>query len=400
MVHGNGLSMPTARRRRAERDRGRRPGSTSSAVLMGSKAVGLYLEVAAGFDAILGLDPFYLGGKIYVRGELRLWIVGISASAELDRDVGRVAQSADRRQSRTSTARSAAASTSSSSRSRAASSLTIGRSRRPPTPDPRPLVAGVTWSSPVAGAAGGNRRRTGRSTASWATRPTTAPAARARRVPLDAIPVIAFSHRSDRERHIVLGSGRPWHVGSRRQPVGAPRRPLVALRAGQDVEVDGSLTAALARRRARGGPRPAGRTRRRSRHWRCSTGCRPRSPRRALRRGADRTGRAPLGHGLRRAAPPAHVLWTFDHRPVGSSPAGWRLDGVPWPDPSGCPAIQPRCRPSRRPRAVAHRRRHRPNPGDPAGHRHRRCGAVLSRPAGELRIADEGLADGSAADLQ
>ena len=38
---------------------------------MGSKAIGLYLEVAAGFDAIVGFDPFFIAGKIYARGELR-----------------------------------------------------------------------------------------------------------------------------------------------------------------------------------------------------------------------------------------------------------------------------------------------------------------------------------------
>jgi hypothetical protein len=60
-----------------------------SVVLMGSKAVGLYLEVAAGFDAIVAFSPFAIGGRIYVSGELRLWIIGISASAELTVLVGR-----------------------------------------------------------------------------------------------------------------------------------------------------------------------------------------------------------------------------------------------------------------------------------------------------------------------
>ena len=67
MVHGNGISLPT------NPGRSWSPAGIAVAtgfhiqcVLMGSKSVGLYLEVAAGFDAILGLDPFYLGGIIYV----------------------------------------------------------------------------------------------------------------------------------------------------------------------------------------------------------------------------------------------------------------------------------------------------------------------------------------------
>ena len=88
MVHGDGISLPTDPPLVVPNGIAVATGFHLQAVLMGSKSAGLYLEVAAGFDAILGLDPFYLGGIIYVRGELRLWIVGISASAKLVVQVG------------------------------------------------------------------------------------------------------------------------------------------------------------------------------------------------------------------------------------------------------------------------------------------------------------------------
>ena len=62
MVHGNGISLPTNPALVVPNGIAVATGFHFQAVLMGSKAVGLYLEVAAGFDAILGLDPFYLAG--------------------------------------------------------------------------------------------------------------------------------------------------------------------------------------------------------------------------------------------------------------------------------------------------------------------------------------------------
>lgn len=54
----------------------------------GSKSAGLYAELAAGFDAIVGFDPFRLAGILYVRGTLHLFIIDISAWAKLKVDVG------------------------------------------------------------------------------------------------------------------------------------------------------------------------------------------------------------------------------------------------------------------------------------------------------------------------
>ncbi|HET9956119.1 MAG TPA: hypothetical protein VFQ61_16545 [Polyangiaceae bacterium] len=58
------------------------------AFIWGSKPARLYAELAAGFDAIVGFDPFRFAGILYVRGSLNLWIISISAWANLNVDIG------------------------------------------------------------------------------------------------------------------------------------------------------------------------------------------------------------------------------------------------------------------------------------------------------------------------
>jgi large repetitive protein len=48
----------------------------------------LYAELAAGFDAVIGFSPFRAAGVLYVRGSLHLFIIDISAWAELAVDIG------------------------------------------------------------------------------------------------------------------------------------------------------------------------------------------------------------------------------------------------------------------------------------------------------------------------
>ncbi|WP_224792163.1 hypothetical protein, partial [Pseudomonas fluorescens] len=57
-------------------------------IVWGSKSVGLYAQVAAGFDAVLGFDPFLLAGKLYLRGTLHLFILDLSAWADLTVEIG------------------------------------------------------------------------------------------------------------------------------------------------------------------------------------------------------------------------------------------------------------------------------------------------------------------------
>ncbi|MEM7056371.1 MAG: hypothetical protein AAF557_02165 [Pseudomonadota bacterium] len=57
-------------------------------IIWGNTSINLYLKVTAGFNAILGFQPFYVGGVLYLRGELKLFIISLSASAALSAQVG------------------------------------------------------------------------------------------------------------------------------------------------------------------------------------------------------------------------------------------------------------------------------------------------------------------------
>ncbi len=57
-------------------------------IIWGNQAINLYLRVTAGFNAVLGFDPFYVGGILYIRGELHLFIISVSASADLTVQIG------------------------------------------------------------------------------------------------------------------------------------------------------------------------------------------------------------------------------------------------------------------------------------------------------------------------
>ena len=89
-------------------------------IVWGSKSVGLYAEVAAGFDAVLGFDPFLLAGILYIRGTLHVFIIDLMRGriSRWRLESCRIIQ-----RSRGSPVRSAAGSNSCSSRFRVASTL-------------------------------------------------------------------------------------------------------------------------------------------------------------------------------------------------------------------------------------------------------------------------------------
>jgi large repetitive protein len=299
-------------------------------VLMGSKAIGLYLEAAAGFDALVSFDPFFIGGKIYVRGELRLFIVSIGASAELtvlvDRQGGneriyihgKVCGSVDFFFFSVE----------------GCVSLEINDPFTPAVPAPD-LVGGVSLVSRTPALVEGtatDRAVDGKLADGVAAgAPDPLPT-----VPLDAIPVVLF-----RTAPLVA----PGNVVLGGQPLGANglgANPWVRL--GDrwwryrvtSVELDGPLQPAA-------GLTP-------SSWWaRGAPGDPQHGPALALLNWLPTPTPNAIPYGERLTeiveerwgevctpvARPAPVLWTFDGKPVGPSPVGWSLPGVPWPDPPG-----------------------------------------------------------------
>lgn len=339
MVQGNGLTHPAL-------------GVTTtgltiavgfhvSAVLMGSKAVGLYFEAAAGFDALVAFDPFFIAGRIVARGELRLWVVGIGASAELTVTVGRRPETPgpDGAPRYVETSRI---------HGRACGrvellffeiegcvELVIGGDVIAP-PAPSPLVAGVTLVSRspalVEGTATDRAIDGALAEARAADDPRPLPV-----VPLDAIPVVQFAvPPAVAPGDVVLG-------GVAHGTPGLAADPWVRRGAGwwcyrvTSVTLEGALVPAA------GGKTPAT-------WWKLGDLSEPERGAalallswlptpfpRAVPVGEQltRTVTEQWGHVCAEVAPPTRVLWTFDGAPTGASPAGWTLAPVPWPDPPG-----------------------------------------------------------------
>jgi hypothetical protein len=84
MIKGNGLD-PLPKKHLPDPVVGFGIGAGAAASFTwGDTGVGLYLRIAGSFDAVMGFDPFLLEGEFELSGELRLFIVSIGASAELD----------------------------------------------------------------------------------------------------------------------------------------------------------------------------------------------------------------------------------------------------------------------------------------------------------------------------
>lgn len=331
MIHGDGSTLANPKLPISTNGLAIAVGFHLQCVLMGSKSVGLYFEVAAGFDALISFEPFGLGGMIYARGELRLWIVGISARAELTVLVGR---------------RGDTDTTSVTGRVcgkveffffdvEGCVKLEIGGGP-PDPPAPPELVAGVKLvSRSPALVEGSATDRAVDGTLGDAAAKAEDPVPT---VPLDAVPVVLFKAAPMvAPGNIILG-------GEARGTSGAGADPWV--RHGDNwwrfqitaVELTGDLQP----------DPPAGKTP--ATWWaRNAAGQSQLDPALALLswlptpapravpygESLTTTVKDRWGHICSDPARPAPVLWTFDNKPTGPSPAGWRLTGVPWPDQPG-----------------------------------------------------------------
>ena len=329
-VHGDGIHLPTSPPLGSD-GLVFATGFHIEAVLMGSESIGLYFKAAAGFDALFAPDPLYVGGIIEVSGELRLWIISISASAKLviiyrgatdqlyvhgevhgkvDFFFFSVEGSVE---------------------------LTIGDDPGIVPPTVQDLVTGVglvtrTIHVLLEGAGVGE--------------PVDGVIAKAVEgggavpddVPIDAIPVVSFLTLAKTDQADILGGVLGTYGG-------APANPWMQL---GDHWWRYEVTAVRLTGGALIPPTPAGESAA-SVWWVQKSDAQAMSLQLAL---LDWTpdphpAAVPCGEALTTtvderwgticatAAAPASVLWTFDGQPLGPSPAGWALAGIPWPDAPG-----------------------------------------------------------------
>jgi large repetitive protein len=334
MVHGNGIDHP------------RFPGVVTSGLTIatgfhlqfvwGSTSVGLYLKVAGGFDAIVSFVPFALGGIIELSGELRLFIVSIGASAKLTVLAGRGVVGGVEVERTWIHGEVCGKVDFFFFSVKGCVSFELGDDGVP-DPEPPPLVAGVSLVSrspalvegsgtdrPIDGALG-EAREVGPGGA-----PLDPDAVDPDAVPLDVVPVVLFDVPATHPGLAFRGAAPTGHSGVAANPWIRRGRHWWRYEV-TSVDLVGDLT---------DGPTPAT-------WWSRGNPADPQhGPALALLSWVpDAHPRAvPVGEVLREtvtrrwgtvcapAADPAPVLWTFLGQPHGPNPAGWRLDGVAWPD--------------------------------------------------------------------
>jgi hypothetical protein len=292
----------------------------------GSKSIGLYAELAAGFDAIVGFTPFRLAGILYVRGSLHLFIIDISAWAELRVDVGEDA--AHNKVSRIEGEVCGRVSFLFFS-IKGCVDFALGASSVP-IPDPPPLATGLKLvsRSPCLVVGTGTDKSIDGGIGEGVEAPA-APASGLAVAPIDALPVVMMAFPPLQASGLKfkgenLGgtpeAGDGW----------VPRGDVFFKYTLTQVDLAGPLTA---------GKTPAT-------WWEQKSGAKaleaqlallswlPEPTPKAIERSKflEETVKETWGTVCWPAARPAAVLWTFLHEPLGPSPIGWLLEGEAWPD--------------------------------------------------------------------
>ncbi|MCB5185576.1 hypothetical protein LG201_10215 [Methylobacillus gramineus] len=307
------------------------------AITWGSQDINLYLRATAGFNAVLGFEPFYVGGLLYVRGELHLFVVSISASAELKVQIGELADGTE------------------VSRIdgevcgevdlffftiKGCVDFHLGENSAivPIAPD---LVRSVTLvsRSPALVVGTGVDRGIDAKIGDALKQPAP-PALNAKKlvtVPIDAIPVITMSATPFDEGLLVMGEG----------PQGTPGAPADGFIKRGDYAYRYHLKSVELIRADGGditgpGPRP-------STWWTLNDPIEgnlvaqlsllnwtPNATPKAVERSEflENNTEERWGTVCHEAAPAAAILWTFENEPSGPSESGWKVDGIAWPDPA------------------------------------------------------------------
>lgn len=316
-------------------------------IVWGNKSINLYLEVTAGFNAVLGFDPFYVGGLLYLRGSLHLFIISISASAQLTVQIGT-------RSDGTEVSRIDGEVCGEIDlfffTIKGCVDFHLGETSAiiPIAPD---LVKAVTLVSRSPALVVGTGVDRGIDSKIGEALTGAQPAANADGlpvVPIDAIPVITMSSTPLDTGLTIMGA----------DPGGSPGAPADGFVKRGDYYYKYELTG-VELTRADGGPAVgAGPTP--SVWWTQNDPTAdnlvanlsilnwvPNPTPKALERSefleesiVDRWGTV-----CHDAAPAAAVLWTFEKEPTGPSETGWELDGIAWPDPadtkrSGAPDLE------------------------------------------------------------
>lgn len=299
----------------------------------GSTDIGLYLRVGGGFDAVIGFDPFLLGGTFEVSGELRLFIISIGAHAKLDvlvrekqgglatRIKGEVCGEVDFFFFSV----------------KGCVSVEIGSGDdKPPIPplvDKMALKArspalalGTATDQPVDGSLGDAKEGD--------SQPGGLPV-----VPIDSIPVLALVLPAASDGADFLGTAIP----------NAPSLPAGGFAPRGSESYAYKVTGVTLERVGQAGSPVIG-SGTPATWWTTSATTEPSNAAQLalLTWEPDPATKALEKNDIRKeqidrrwgtvcdeAAPPASVLWTFRFERLGPSAAGWRLAGIAWPDPPG-----------------------------------------------------------------
>ncbi|MDO9712259.1 hypothetical protein [Paracraurococcus lichenis] len=294
----------------------------------------LYVEVGGGFDAVVGLSPFRLGGVLGIRGSLHLFIIDIGAWADLHVLAGEGDRGEDLSQIRGDVCGEVDFFFFSVS---GCVGFNLSDATVPP-PSPPALVKSlkIVSRSPALVAGSGTDRPIDAVIGTGPegdTAPGDLPV-----VPIDAIPVLMMSAPPLTPQ----SPSPPLKFGSE-EVGGTPQGPEGGWVKRGEVEFQYTLTAV----ELIGTPPTAGKTP--ATWWNTKAGdealeaqlallsWQPEPAPRALgsSRFLDEITKRKWGTVCQPAAPPAPLLWLFWGQPLGPSPTGCRLTGLPLPDPAG-----------------------------------------------------------------